>query len=115
MGPDPIATINRAALSFAPPDKDKSPLRLTRDDVDWRAVTRGTVQHEVLERSSGAISLPTTEPWLEIPVMCAGEAGGLEERVPYALAVSIEVAPGVRVAIYDQIRERIRPQIRPPA
>ncbi len=105
----------RAALAFLPPDRDKSPLRVTRDDADWRAVTRGTVQHEVLERASGAISVPTSDAWLEIPVACTGEAGGLEDRVPYALAVSLEVAAGVRVAIYDQILERIRPQIRPSA
>lgn len=103
----------RAALAFVPPAEGKSPLRVSRDDADWRAVTRGTVQHEVLERSSGAIDLPSGEPWLEIPVVCSAEAGGLDDRVPYALAVTLEVAPGVRVAIYDQIRDRLRTPIKP--
>lgn len=95
----------RAGLSFDAPTE--SVLNVERCQVDGRAVTRGTVQHEVLERGRGAILVGEDET-LSIPVTCTAEAPGLDGRVPYALAVTLEVAAGVGLPIYDEIRERLR-------
>jgi hypothetical protein len=52
---------------------------------------------------------------LPVPVTCRAEAGPPEERIPYAMAITLEVAEGVNTRIYDDIREciRRRVQVRP--
>lgn len=76
-----------------------------RKNADWRGVRRGTVQHEIFE---GEQALPITDgDSLEIKVNCRKDAGRLSTAVPYGLFVSLEVAEGVDIAIYDEIRVRI--------
>lgn len=48
---------------------------------------------------------------LQIPVCCLAEAGSLDERVPYAMAITLEVAPGVNTKINDEVRTRIAPRV----
>ena len=81
----------------------------TRSDADWRAVRRGTVQHEVFEGQRA-------EPFIdgdviEIKVNCREDAGKIQNPVSYGLAVSLEVAEGVDIAIYNEIRTRVAPAI----
>lgn len=100
-----------ASLFFEPPSAaNTNPLLLQRANADWRAVRRGTVQHEVLEAERGAINLGA-DAVLEIPVTCLAEAGPLDESIAYAMAVTLEVASGVNTRVYDEIRERIRPRV----
>jgi hypothetical protein len=98
----------RAALWFEPPGQRE--LLVQRRGVDWQAVRRGTLQHEVLEGDRGAINIQA-DGHLEIPVTCLADAGSLEERVPYAMAVTLEVAPGVNTKIYDEVRARVAPRV----
>lgn len=75
----------------------------------WRAVRRGTVQHEVFEGQRA-------EPFIdgdviEIKVNCREDAGKIQNPVAYGLAVSLEVAEGLDIAIYNEIRTRIAPAI----
>lgn len=75
----------------------------------WRAVRRGTVQHEVFEGQRA-------EPFIdgdviEIKVNCREDAGKIQNPVAYGLAVSLEVAEGVDIAVYNEIRTRIAPAI----
>ncbi|MBN1608509.1 MAG: hypothetical protein JW940_17895 [Polyangiaceae bacterium] len=72
----------------------------------------------------GLISLPPTPLWagdcdgpvistdnggaLELAISCSEEAGTLEEPVPYALIVSIEVAPETGVQVYEAVATRLR-------
>jgi hypothetical protein len=98
----------RAALAFKPPGERE--LLVRRHGVDWRAVQRGTLQHEVLEAERGVLNVQADD-FLEIPVTCLAEAGSLDERVPYAMAVTLEVAPGVNTKIYDEVRARIAPRV----
>nr|VFK01399.1 MAG: Subtilase family protein [Candidatus Kentron sp. LFY] len=71
----------------------------------WRAVRRGTLQHEVFE---GQKAEPFSDgDVIEIKVNCREDAGKLKKSVAYGLAVSLEVAEGVDVAVYDEIRTRI--------
>jgi len=81
----------------------------TRSDADWRAVRRGTVQHEVFEGQRA-------EPFIdgeviEIKVNCREDAGKIQNPVAYGLTVSLEVAEGVDIAVYNEIRTRIAPAI----
>lgn len=81
----------------------------TRRDADWRAVRRGTVQHEVFEGQRA-------EPFIdgdaiEIKVNCREDAGKIQNPVAYGLAVSLEVAEGLDIAVYNEMRTRIAPAI----
>ena len=98
----------RAALWFEPPGQ--SELIVRRSGVDWRAARRGTLQHEVLEGDRDVINVQP-DGALQIPVSCVADAGPLEERIPYAIAVTLEVAPGVNTRIYDEVRARIAPRV----
>jgi hypothetical protein len=75
----------------------------------WRAVRRGTVQHEVFEGQRA-------EPFIdgdviEIKVNCREDAGKFHSPVAYGLVVSLEVAEDVDIAVYNEIRTRIVPAI----
>lgn len=75
----------------------------------WRAVRRGTVQHEVFEGQ-------TAEPFvdgdvIEIKVNCREDAGKIVKPISYGLVVSLEVSEGVEISIYNEIRARIAPAI----
>ena len=89
----------RAALSFDPP---QDPIKVRRQQADWRAVRRGTLQHEILEGQRAAVFVEGAD--LEIQVSCRAGAGSLEEEVPYALATTLEVAEELGIDIYDEVR-----------
>lgn len=81
----------------------------SRQNADWQTVKRGTVQHEVFEGQRA-------EPFIdgeviEIKVNCREDAGKIQNPVAYGLAVSLEVAEGVDIAVYNEIRSRIAPAI----
>jgi hypothetical protein len=92
----------RADLWFTPP---QDPLQVTRTQADWRAVQRGTVQHEILEGERAAAFIDGAN--LEIQVSCRSDAGVLEDAVPYALATTIEVAEEIAVDIYSEVSVRV--------
>lgn len=96
----------RAVLWFEPPTL---PLQVQRREVDGNAVLRGTVQHEVLEGDRASAYVDGTA--LNVKVNCRSDAGGLDDAVPYGLVVSLEVAEGQEVAVYEEIRARIRPAV----
>lgn len=80
-----------------------------RTNADWQAVRRGTVQHEIFEGQRA-------EPFrngetIEIKVNCREDAGKLQAPVGYGLAVSLEVAEGVEINIYNEIQTRIKPKV----
>ncbi len=99
-----------AQLWFEPPTR---PVGLNRTQADWRAVRRGTVQHEILEGRDADPFIDGDS--IDVQVNCREDATGLRVSVPYALVASLEVAEGLGIAIYDEIRERVqaRVQVRP--
>jgi hypothetical protein len=100
----------RADLWFAEPfGRGGLGVESTRVDVDGTASKRGTVQHEVFE--GGRVATGAGQGFVEVQVNCAASAGDLTETVPYALAITLEVAPELGIEIYEQIRNRIQPQI----
>ncbi|MCI0694159.1 S8 family peptidase [candidate division KSB1 bacterium] len=93
----------RAALWFEPPADS---LLVKRQEADGKAVQRGTVQHEILEGEKAAAY--TDRDGLDIKVKCRADAGDLPDEIPYAIVVTLEVAEDVDIAIYEEIRQRIR-------
>lgn len=96
-----------ASLWFEALDIKLSPQRL---DGDWRSVRRGTLQHEIFE---GDKAVPISDgDSLRIKVNCKKEAGKIVEAVPYGLVVSLEVAEGIEIPIYEEIRARIATRVK---
>lgn len=76
-----------------------------RQNADWNAVRRGTVQHEVFD---GSQAVPLTDgEGLTIKVNCRKDAGKFQQPVAYGLAVTLEVAEDIDITIYEEIRTRI--------
>jgi len=92
----------RAALWFDPP---KDLLNVNRQQADWQAVKRGTIQHEVLEGEKASAFLDGDN--LEIKVNCTADAGALEDSIPYALAATLEVKEGIEIPLYSEVRVRV--------
>lgn len=93
-----------AHLWFNPTQQnDIAPKRLY---ADHQAVLRGTVQHEVLE---GESAVPFQDgDFIGIKVNCRADAGNLDEPIRYGLAVTLEVAEGLAIPVYEEVRQRLR-------
>lgn len=100
----------RAHLWFEPPRGEDDPLGVQRQQAEWRAVQRGTVQHEILEGHAATAFVDGRE--VEVLVNCRAEAGDLDEAVPYGLAVSLEVAEEIGVPIYQEVRASVHARAR---
>jgi Subtilase family len=97
----------RAKLWITPPQAQLLVKRA--NSVHDKAAQRGTLQHEVLE-GDAAVAFVDGDRF-ECKVNCAADAGELTESVPFALCVTLEVANGAEIPIYQEIRDRIVPQI----
>lgn len=94
----------KVRMWFDPPRED---LRVRRF-ADDKMVRRGTVQHEVLEGDeASAFGANAT---LAFVVNCELESGDKAD-VAYAVAATLEVAPGERIRVYEQVRDGLRAQI----
>lgn len=104
--------LREAKLELQPGERwDKLPLKLKRVDSDDDHVLRGTVQHEILE-GERQISVYQEDGHILLRVICKADATeNLDDAIPYGLAVTIEVAEGVDISIYQQIRASIKPQV----
>lgn len=91
-------------------DPPRSELRVHRL-ADDKMVRRGTVQHEVLEGEDASVF--ATNGGLTVVVNCEKESGA-KATVRYALAVSLEVAPGQGIRVYEQVRDGIRSLVKVP-
>jgi hypothetical protein len=87
------------------------PLKLARQDADHNQVLRGTVQHEVVEGSK-QISAYQDGDSILLHVACKKDATArLDDAIPYGLAVTLEVAEGVQIPIYEQLRTRLQSKV----
>ena len=84
-------------------------LGVEKIDADFDSTKRGTLQHRVMEGEDAKVFVDGDQ--LQITVSCKEDAGLLTERVPYALAVTLEVAEAVELNLYEELRTRIRPQV----
>jgi hypothetical protein len=78
-------------------------LNVKRRNADHDAVTRGTIQHEILE-GNGAVPI-TAGDLMPFQVNCRAEATTrLKLPISYSLLVSIEIAQPLAVSIYEQVK-----------
>jgi hypothetical protein len=70
-----------------------------------KATARGTIFHE--RRSGERATVFLDDGHVLLRISCRSAAGDLEENIPYALAVSFEVAVDAGVQVYEQIRARL--------
>lgn len=98
-----------AELSFGSPRDD---LRIKPTQADHVMNGKGTVLHEVLEGRKAAGYTADTD--LAIDVDCKVRVGKLErgEGVRYGLAVTLEVGPEIQVDVHNEVRDRLRTQVR---
>ena len=87
------------------------PLKLARQDADDDQALRGTVQHEVVEGVK-QIAVYQDGDSILLHVSCKKDAtASLDDSIPYGLAVTLEVAEGIQIPIYEQLRARLKPQV----
>lgn len=94
-----------ARLWFSPPKDD---LNINRQDAQWQSVRRGTLQHEIL--SGDEATAYTEGSALVFRVNCEQDAKKLEGEIPFALVVSLEVAIGSEIPIYQEVADVIMPK-----
>ena len=80
-------------------------LLVRRLEGDNRTVRRGTVQHEVFEGERATAFADGDE--VDFQVNCRAEAGKLTESICYAFVVTLEVAEGLGIPLYEEIAERL--------
>lgn len=88
----------------------KDALGVATVNVGTQTASRGTLQHLVMEGEGRAVH-PTTRQ-LELKVNCRADAGDLTSPVPFALLVTLEVAEGEALPLYQQVAERLRERAR---
>ena len=75
-----------------------------------QSVRQGTIQHEIFQ---GEQAIPLIDgDSLEIKVNCRKDAAKIQNAVSYGLVVFLEVAEGVDIEIYNEIRARVMPAVR---
>ncbi len=82
----------------------------SRQQPSHNAVGRGTVYHRRWEGSEAAAFVD--DGHLLLDVTCSPAAGGIDEAIPYAVALTLEVGVDVAVPIYERIRQRLRETVR---
>jgi hypothetical protein len=76
-----------------------------------KAVTRGTIFHE--RRRGENAKIFVEDGHMLLRVSCRAAAGDLTEPVPFAMAVSFEVAAETGIPVYERIRNRLLMPVRP--
>ncbi|SHH90630.1 Subtilase family protein [Chryseolinea serpens] len=96
-----------AALFFDFPDQNLTQLlEVSRTHYDDNTVKRGTIQHEIFEGSRATVFNANSD--LGIRVSCKEDASTFQERIKYALSVTLEINETVAIDIYNEIRLRIQ-------
>jgi hypothetical protein len=86
-------------------------LQVQKAGLDEKTSQRGTIQHRVWESDKAAVF--DQDARIQIRVSCRSDAGKMTDTVPYALAVSLEVAEGVNVPVYQEVKTRVAIPINP--
>jgi hypothetical protein len=100
----------RAKLTFGKPNGALKPV-VESKQIGPQKAQRGTVQHQIFE-GAGAVPIGVDDE-IQLTVQCMEQAGGLNgASVPYAVALSLEVAEALNVDVYADIAARIQPPVR---
>ena len=84
----------------------KNEIAPNRQFADHRAAQRGTLQHEVLEGDSATAFQDGDS--IVLKVNCRADASDIPEPIRYGLAVTLEIAEGINIPIYQEVRARLR-------
>lgn len=80
------------------------------DVANQHSPKRGTVQHEVLEGSKADVYSDGDS--IKVKVNCAEDASVDERPIKYTIMVSLAVAEGIDLPIYQEVRDRLRIPVR---
>lgn len=81
-------------------------LKMTRQNSDWQAVRKGTLQHEIFCGENAVVWDENNE--LIIKVNCKDDAIKTNDKIPYGMFVTFEVAEGIDLDVYTKIASKIR-------
>lgn len=79
-----------------------------RQNTEWQAVRKGTLQHEIFV---GENPIVWNDDDLLIKVNCKEEADKVRTAIPYCLFVSFEVAEGFDVDLYTDVSTKIHQRV----
>jgi hypothetical protein len=101
----------RAALDVSPGTDERYWIADKRDPCQPtdKTIVRGSLFHERRTGERAAVFVDNGE--LLLRVSCRATAGELEEEVPYALAISFEIGVEAGIAVYEEVRARVLPQV----
>jgi len=86
-------------------------LASNRENTEWRAVQKGTLQHEVFEGEKALIWNDDKE--IQIKVNCKEDAGKFKTAIPYCIFVTFEVAEGQNIDVYSKVVNKVKTAIKP--
>lgn len=89
-------------------DDGKKMLVPERQNTEWQAVRKGSLQHEIF---IGEDPIVWNDDDLIIKVNCKEEAVKIDTPIPYCVFVSFEVAEGFDVDLYAAVSSRIRQHV----
>lgn len=103
----------RAKLRFAKPAGMPVAASTNSGEIGLRESQRGTLQHQVYDASHAVPVGPSDV--ICVTAQCSEQAGGLGGRlIPYAVVLSLEVAPDLGVNVYAEVSTRITAAIAVP-
>lgn len=79
-----------------------------RQNNEWQAVRKGTLQHEIF---TGENTIVWNDNDLIIKVNCKEDADKVKGVIPYCIFVSFEIGMGLDIDLYSKVAEKIRQRI----
>lgn len=86
-------------------------LASNRENTEWQAVQKGTLQHEIFEGEKALIW--NEEKEIQIKVNCKEDAGKFKNAIPYCIFVTFEVAEGQDIDVYSKVVNKVKTTIKP--
>ena len=86
-------------------------LASNRENTEWQAVQKGTLQHEIFEGEKALIWNDDKE--IQIKVNCKEDAGKIKKAIPYCIFVTFEVAEGQNIDVYSKVVNKVKTAIKP--
>jgi hypothetical protein len=100
----------RAAQVWYTIENGKEHLVDKRIDSSDKAVTRGSVQHEIFENDE--VVVWGEDDFIQLKVNCRKVADDqLAVEIPYALMVSFEIKSDIDIDVYTKVADRIAPKV----
>ncbi|HFQ5013032.1 TPA: S8 family peptidase [Vibrio vulnificus] len=77
---------------------------------DWQMVRKGTLQHEIFE-GDNLVVLAQDDRTIHVKVSCKSDAVDIVEPIRYGLAITLEVADGTSIDLYQEVQQGIEQQV----